>query len=165
MLKLTLSLGIRKIVSVCKQIKKIVIILGVTVFMSAGSFLIWQRINSKTQVVKIGNAEIMVDVADESAEITQGLSGRDRLNKNQGMLFIFSDNQIPNFWMKDMKFPIDIVWLDANKTIVAITPSLAIETYPQTFSPPSPVRYVLEVNSGLSALNGWLPGDTAEIKL
>lgn len=133
--------------------------------MGAGLFLIWQRMYSKTQVVKIGNLEIMVDVADDLSEITQGLSGRDRLSNNQGMLFIFSDNQIPNFWMKNMKFPVDIVWLDENKTIVAITPSLAVETYPQTFSPPSPVRYALEVNSGLSARSGWLPGDTAEIKL
>jgi uncharacterized membrane protein (UPF0127 family) len=115
--------------------------------------------------VIISDKTVLVEIADEDAEIQKGLGDRISLADDAGMLFVFQKPLTPGFWMKDMKFPIDVVWIDENLTIVAISPSLAVESYPQSFAPPVPVKYVLEVNSGLSAYNGWLPGDTVEIQL
>jgi uncharacterized membrane protein (UPF0127 family) len=102
---------------------------------------------------------------DEQGEITKGLGGRESLPNDSGMLFVMPEPIIPNFWMKDMLFPIDFIWIDEEMKIVAITPSIGVDSYPITFSPPSPVKYVLEVNAGLSAHNGWLPGDSVELAL
>ena len=115
--------------------------------------------------VKIGNNVIKVQIADNPDTYAKGLSGRDSLATDEGMLFVFERPAQPGFWMKDMKFPIDIVWISQDKKIVAITPSLGVDSYPATFRPPEPVLYVLEVNAGISARNGWLAGDSVEINL
>jgi uncharacterized membrane protein (UPF0127 family) len=80
-------------------------------------------------------------------EQMRGLSGRQSLEENAGMLFVYEIPSVPGFWMKEMNFPIDIIWIDENKKIVGITENLAPETFPQVFYPRSSVQYVLEVNS------------------
>jgi len=108
---------------------------------------------------------VKLEVADEPDEIVQGLSGRGSMPAASGMLFILPEPIIPSFWMKDMRFPIDFIWISAEQTIVAITPSIGEDSYPITFSPPSAVKYVLEVNAGVSASLGWLTGDHVELVL
>lgn len=131
-----------------------------------GGWLVYQagRGNDAPRVVVSGDL-ILVDVADSPDERGQGLSGRESLAPNQGMLFIFDEPLSPQFSMREMNFPIDIVWISEDLNIVAVTPTIAVETYPDTFAPPGPVKYVLEVNSGLSASRGWLAGDKVELKL
>lgn len=134
----------------------------------AGSWLIifsLSRSDTNQPTITIDHQTINVDVADEPQEITVGLGGRDSLEQDRGMLFIMPQPIVASFWMKDMKFPIDFVWIDEGKHILAITPSIGVDSYPITFSPPSAVKYVLEVNAGLSAHLGWLPGDEVELAL
>ena len=134
---------------------------------AAGAWIIWATV-SKSQsgpTAKIGNSTVNLEVADDPDEITQGLGGRDSIADDSGMLFILPQTIIPNFWMKDMKFPLDFVWIDEDQNIVAVTPSIGVDSYPITFSPPTPVKYVLEVNAGISAHNGWLPGDHVDLSL
>lgn len=92
---------------------------------------------------------IVVEVVD-TAELQQlGLSGRQDLGDNSGMLFVFDDSSIERcFWMKDMNFAIDMVWLDSDKKVVHIENDVAPETYPNSFCPDQPAKYVLEVNAG-----------------
>ena len=101
----------------------------------------------------------------------QGLSGRPELTDEQGMLFDFDSKETtPSFWMKDMKFNLDFVWINNNK-IVGITPDvlapienskLKIENLP-TYFPPSPVTWVLEINSGWAKKNHLQVGDDVKL--
>jgi uncharacterized membrane protein (UPF0127 family) len=104
----------------------------------------------KVYINKIG---IEVEVADTPQKRAQGLSGRKSLGELEGMLFIFENPDIYRFWMPDMNFPIDIIWIDEDGVIVDITenaPPLEDKSNPVWYMPIKPVKYVLEVNSGFS---------------
>ena len=114
--------------------------------------------------VKIGGQTIEVDVADTPAEQAQGLSGREGLAEDEGMLFIFDKPGIHGFWMKDMKFTIDIIWLDEDMRIVYIKENARPELYPETYGPDDGTSmYVLEVVSGFSQMNNLKVGDRMEL--
>src|SRR3989338_8221873 len=78
------------------------------------------------------------------------------------MLFIFDKPDNYGFWMKDMRFPIDIIWLDQNFKVVHVEKSVATSTYPKVFYPSGPATYVLEVNSGISDSINLQIGDEAK---
>lgn len=115
----------------------------------------------KSTTLSIKGVQILVTVAATDAERIQGLSGRPSLGEGEGELFIFDAPARPGFWMKEMRFPIDIVWIDSDKKISQITPNVAPETYPRAFYPDSPVRYVLEVNAGWATRHSLAVGDQA----
>ncbi|PIR37958.1 MAG: hypothetical protein COV34_02615 [Candidatus Zambryskibacteria bacterium CG10_big_fil_rev_8_21_14_0_10_42_12] len=106
---------------------------------------------SDISAVEIRNTTFQVDVADTDAERIKGLSGKESLSERTGMLFIFEESAPRSFWMKDMRFSIDIVWIDKNRKIVGIHRHVSPETYPQSFVSPEPVMYVLEVAEGVSS--------------
>jgi uncharacterized membrane protein (UPF0127 family) len=81
------------------------------------------------------------------------------------MLFVFPKADTYGFWMKDMQVPIDIIWLSDQGRILGIEDSIAPSTYPTTFYPPSPVRYVLEVRAGLAREKGWESGTLLSLPL
>jgi uncharacterized protein len=97
--------------------------------------------------IKIGEESLFVWTAKTTQEKSTGLSGVKKLEETEGMLFIFEEETIPFFWMKDMNFPIDIIWINSKKEVIEITESILPETYPKTFSPKKPVKYVLEVSA------------------
>lgn len=127
------------------------------------------------QYVKIAGQYITVELALTEAEQAQGLSGRESLSENEGMLFVFSQPAKYFFWMKDMKFPLDIIWLapseggDREAKIVYIkkdarpaSPKLQRgepELYPESYGPDENAKYVLEVVSGFSEKNDLKIGD------
>src|SRR3989344_1681259 len=78
----------------------------------------------------------------------RGLSGRRSLEENQGMLFVFNTADYYNFWMKDMYFPIDIIWLNDDWRVIDLTENISPKNFPVTYQPRAPARYVLEVNAG-----------------
>ncbi len=80
-------------------------------------------------------------------EHTKGLSGRDNLASQTGMLFVFSQPKEVCIWMKDMRFNLDIVWLNESKTITKIGKNVSPDTYPSTFCSDN-TKYVIELNSG-----------------
>jgi len=97
----------------------------------------------------------------------QGLSGRTSLSDNQGMLFDFSDDNIPRpaFWMKDMIIDLDIIWIK-DYTIVEITKNVPApdsgtsDSYLQRYSPDQDIDSVLEVRSGWTDQYNIKVGDT-----
>lgn len=105
-----------------------------------------------------GKVPVYVEIADSEEERTQGLSGREALSPYTGKLFIFEHTGMYGFWMKDMRFPIDIVWIDESFRVVAITPSVSPDTFPDVFYPPTPIQFVLEINAGESESLGFSPG-------
>lgn len=114
--------------------------------------------------VTIGSVNIPVDVAKTSEEVQKGLSGRLSLDQDKGMLFLFSRAAIYSFWMPDMHFPIDIIWMSSNKKVVGISANVSNDfdpANPEFYKPPSPAQYVLEVNAGFAAKMGIKEGDSA----
>ncbi len=104
-------------------------------------------------ILTIAGTELHVAYANMPAEQERGLSGTQSLGEDQGMLFLFPTENTPSFWMKDMNYPIDMIWVASNKKVVDITPSVDPSTYPKTFSPKSPAQYVLEMPAGFAEKN------------
>lgn len=104
-----------------------------------------------------------VEVAQTFAERAEGLQFRKSLDKNAGMLFIFSESRRHNFWMKDTFISLDIIWIDRNKQIVSIVPNILPCTTPQcpVYTPDKNALYVLEVNAGVTTELGLKVGDQA----
>ena len=100
-----------------------------------------------------------VEIADTPDLQIQGLSGRQSLDEDKGMLFVYEKPAVLGFWMKDMRFPIDIIWLGDDMRVLGIEARVSPDTYPTVFYSPEPVRYVLEVNAGWAERNGITPGN------
>jgi len=103
--------------------------------------------------VRIADLNIETDIANTPELRTLGLSGRERLENDSGMLFVFEKPDFYGFWMKDMNFPIDIIWISENLNVVYIEKDVQPETFPKVFKPEGLSLYVLEINAGLSDLN------------
>ncbi|MDE2213218.1 MAG: DUF192 domain-containing protein [Patescibacteria group bacterium] len=111
-----------------------------------------------TTEITIASTTIQVDIASTTAERVQGLSGYQSLAAGQGMLFIFQQSGSWGFWMKDMNFPLDIIWLGDKGEVITVDSGLAPATYPEVFYPSAPSRFVLEVPAGFAASHGIVPG-------
>jgi uncharacterized membrane protein (UPF0127 family) len=98
-------------------------------------------------------------VAYTPAAREQGLSGQVSLKPNTGMLFVFDKPEQACFWMKDMRFNLDILWYDANSRLIYEQQNLSPTTYPRSYCPPMPARYVVEVPAGTAAQLGLSYGD------
>jgi len=104
----------------------------------------------RIESVLLGDVTIHVDVAQTEKEKEQGLSGIEVLPQNEGKLFIFDVPDTYGIWMKEMRFPIDIIWIDSSFSIVSIKTKALPESYPAVFMPEKPAQYVLEVNAGFA---------------
>jgi uncharacterized membrane protein (UPF0127 family) len=104
--------------------------------------------HNKVVNLQINERVIKAEVVDTPETQNLGLSYREKLDKDSGMLFIFDHSDRYGFWMKDMNFSIDIVWIDENFKIVGVEKTVAPETFPNVFYPQELVKYVLELPSG-----------------
>lgn len=113
---------------------------------------------------------MLAEIADEPDKRRKGLSKLDELPIGEGLLFVFERNGEYAFWMKDMNFPIDIIWIDDNKKIIDIAENAVPEPGKNDndltiYSPKSDSRYILEINAGLSSLNNLQIGDKVNFKM
>ena len=123
-------------------------------------FLVFfSRVNWPARVVVNGQV-FNVGVADTSYLQHRGLSGEKSLDTDEGMFFIFQNPGKYGFWMKNMLFPIDIVWIDQNLKIIGIEKNVSPDTYPKTFYPPENVLYVLEISAGRANSSNIKIGDS-----
>ncbi len=114
-------------------------------------FIITNSDNEKVVCFETGKC-ISAEIRDNDEERMLGLMFRDKIPEDRGMLFIFDEDVNYSFWMKNMKFNIDIIFIDQNKKIVSITkdafpcnkPDNECELYPSK----KPYKYVIEVISG-----------------
>jgi uncharacterized membrane protein (UPF0127 family) len=114
----------------------------------------------KTQDILLPDATVVHAIVSDTPELRElGLGGRSGLDLNQGMLFIFQQEGMYGFWMKDMRFSIDIVWLSSDKKVIYIAQSVAPETYPASFGPNAPSKYVLELAAGYTVAHSIKIGD------
>ena len=89
-----------------------------------------------------------VELATTPDERRKGLSGRASLEQGTGLLFVFEEASIHCFWMKDMAFAIDMVWVNPDGAVVKVVERAQPSSYPTSFCPADPALYVLEVNAG-----------------
>lgn len=121
----------------------------------------------KTGTFRIGDKIFSVEIADTLRSRAQGLSGRKSINEDSGMLFVFQIPASYSFWMKDMNFPLDMVWIRSGK-VIGITenvpsPTGGIFSLP-TYSPPDTIDQILEINAGASKKFDLKAGDSAVLK-
>ena len=117
------------------------------------------------RTVTIGTAHIAAVVAETPQALTQGLGGTTSLPDGHGMLFVMPNPGLWGFWMKDMRYSLDIVWLDASKKVVYIVADVAPDTYPKVFTPAAPASYVVELPAGYAARHDVQVGRAASFNL
>lgn len=110
--------------------------------------------SSKTDIM-----DIIVEIEDDEYHRAKGLMFRESLPDNQGMLFVFDDETIRYFWMKNTRISLDIIFINASMKIVKIqknTTPYSEQTYPSE----KPAKYVVEVRAGFSERYGIKEGQT-----
>jgi uncharacterized protein len=146
----------------------IVKIICLVMLVIAGIFLLMNKASNKTaQKKEIPQVEIMghtfnLEIADDQEKRSRGLGYRDSLCEDCGMLFVFPQPGQYGFWMKGMRFPLDIIWISGDKiTYIAknVTPDFS-----RTISPKTPADKVLEINAGLCEKFGIAEGSSVSFK-
>jgi uncharacterized membrane protein (UPF0127 family) len=126
-----------------------------------------KRIAANISAVRIADTEISVKTVCTRPAIDKGLSGLASFHAfpAEGMLFLFDHDARFKFWMRGMKFSLDIIWIDADMRVVDITrdaPPLPDTSEALFYSPSIPARYVLEVPAGFCASHEIQPGAVVE---
>jgi len=118
---------------------------------------------SDLKKISIHDTTVIAEIANTHATRAKGLSQRPSLEENTGMFFIFPEPGIYMFWMKDMHFPIDIVWIDKSYMVIGFTENISPESYPKTFSPKTSILYALEVPASFVQKHNISIGETIYI--
>jgi len=123
-----------------------------------------KNLGENFEVISIGNGEksikINAEIADDYEEKTKGLMFREKLNENEGMLFIFDDEDYQTFWMKNTLIPLDIIFIDKNLEIVDIKNAVPCKDEPcALYKSSKPAKHVLEVNGNFTAKKDIRIGD------
>ena len=123
----------------------------------------YQQVN-----VTLNGLVLVADIAATDEQRTKGLSVKDRLDENEAMLFVFDYEAQHTFWMKNMKFPIDIIWIDSDKTVVYIEHNVepcSSEIFCPVFRPDHDSLYVLETVGGFAERHDIVKGTMVEFEL
>lgn len=144
---------ISSIISLALAVAAILILL-------AAILMAWKLATPKITIVKIGHQEIRAEIAATPLAIYRGLSARPALGADCGMLFNFSNRKEREFIMRNMKFPLDIIFI-ADKKIIKIAANLPPEGHNPTriYQSGEPADQVLEVNGGYCEQKGISVGD------
>ena len=116
--------------------------------------------------VTINGKTIEIEIADEPDERSRGLMFRESLTKDTGMLFLFDREDFYSFWMMNVNFNLDLIWINSNGNVVHIerdVPSCFMSC--PTYAPREAARYVLELNSGVANELDLLVGSFVSINL
>jgi len=101
-------------------------------------------------IAEFGGVSLNIDYATTPGTRGRGLGGRTSVPDDYGMLFVFPEDGLYGFWMKDTLVPLDIFWLDSKGQVVSIAQDVATSSYPNVFYPTAPARYVLETATGFA---------------
>jgi uncharacterized membrane protein (UPF0127 family) len=119
---------------------------------------------TRTAEVRVGDGTVRAELAGDQASRERGLAGRERIAEDRGMLFVYPDRAERSYWMKGMRFPIDIVWIDRNRvTGVERNVPVSKRGVP-LYRSDRPVDRVLEVGAGWAARNAIRAGDPVVIR-
>jgi len=121
----------------------LVILIVASLFISQERKEIQQQIESSRL-----NSLLNLEIADSVPERERGLSGRTALPEDSGLFFIFDNEDFHGIWMKEMLFPIDIIWMDSLLSVVHTEENISPDSFPEIFYPEQKALYVLEANAG-----------------
>lgn len=96
----------------------------------------------------LGNGVFRIDIASNKSTREKGFSRKSEIAVDQALLMIFPSEDRWDIWMKDMNFPIDIVWLNKDKKVVYIVKNAPIDNPTRVYKPETPALYVLELPAG-----------------
>lgn len=128
------------------------LLVGVLVVLLVGTlsvgYLLYRPV--KTLQIVLSDVTLTVELAETPADQQKGLSGRDSMAADRGMLFVFDQEASWSFWMNGMRFPLDIIWFNSERRAVFILQDLqpCSAAACQLFTPSAKAMYVLEVNGG-----------------
>ena len=126
--------------------------------------LLSRNLEFKKRQITIGKRKMTAFVADTQRRMTVGLMFRDSIKPNECMLFIFHDEGQHPIWMRNMRFPIDIVWYDSRGRVVSFVesakPSRGLDL--SSYHSKGPSRYVVEFNAGFVKKNKVKINDVAK---
>ena len=107
-----------------------------------------QKFQEPRTTLRLGDGIFSTHVAATGAERQKGLGDIESLADNEAMLLAFDHEAEWSIWMKDVEYPIDVIWLDDQKQVVHIVKNMPPDSYPDSFSPDKPARYVVELAAG-----------------
>ena len=109
--------------------------------------------NYQKTTILINGFNVSMAIASTDEQRIRGLSGLEKMNENEGMIFLFDEPSKQGFWMNKMNFPIDIIWLDSNSKVVHIEKKLEtckIFLACPVYNPQVDSLYVIELRSGFT---------------
>ena len=113
--------------------------------------------------VKIGDIKIRAEIVDNPISRARGLMFKKSLPENEGMLFVFDEEDYHSFWMMNMSFPIDIIWVNEEKNVVDIVKNAQpCKLICPSYRPKEKAMYVLEVNANFTEEHGVKIGRLVE---
>ncbi|MBI4250760.1 DUF192 domain-containing protein [Candidatus Uhrbacteria bacterium] len=113
--------------------------------------------------LSVGSAKLNVEYANNLRKQLRGLSGRESLGENSGLFYSFQTPDFYTFWMRDMKFPIDIIWIGSDKRVVDVSKNVLPNSFPKTFTSQDKAQYVVEVNAGYADAHDITVGATVDL--
>ena len=142
-------------------------LLIISAFVLTGLFVILVgvlgRTDSSSATLRLGDQLFKANIAETDEEKARGLSGVDRLEDDEALLFVNDSDKMNRIWMKDMNFAIDVVWLSSDWRVVHIERSLQPSSYPNIYSPNVTTRYVVELPEGSVSRHSIKVGSYAKI--
>lgn len=149
----------QEINSKSKNIVKILPIFLLLFFLALATAWFFYTKNHKT--VQIDGQKFFVELALTEEKQAQGLGQRKDIKENEGMLFVFPEKKEHSFWMKDMQFDLDIIWIEEGK-IVYIAKNVSQRSL-ETINPKINADKVLEIQGGLSDKYNFQIGNSVKI--
>ena len=111
------------------------------------------------------NTCFTIEIADTSTEREKWLMNRELMSENHGMLFVFSESDFHNFWMKNTIIPLDMIWINEQSEVVRILTAQPCTADPCViYKPEILATYVLELNTGIAKKYGIIEWDTLQLK-
>lgn len=143
-----------------------IVLLGLLVFMLHASPTGCQgsttpQSDLPTTRMKIGKRTFTLEIANTPAARERGLMFRQSMPEDHGMIFVFPDQAVRRFWMRNTRIPLDIIFVNSDQTIVAIEPMKPFDE--SGTSSRRPAKYAIELNRGMAEKAGVKVGDQLEI--
>jgi uncharacterized protein len=146
-----------------KKIKPSIVLISISIFVLFAYFFVSFKNNqSKNPQLIINNKIINVEIADTEDKREKGLSFHQPLTDDEGMLFLFTTANRYGFWMKDMLFDLDFIWI-FNGQVVDLTENVSHNNQGKVYQPKVPVTQVLEVKAGFTRRNQIKVGEQTKI--
>ncbi len=132
------------------------------------AFIFWcvPAVGAPPSQICFGEKCVTIEVADTDAARIRGLQGRFALDEDAGMLFVFPQEDVVSFWMKETLIPLDMIWLDRNLRVVDIradAPPCRANPCP-IYTPAGRALFVLEINAGAAKAYNIKTGEKASFK-